>query len=201
MNHRPTPQATLAGFEPASPTDRLFFALFPDRASVARLAALAQEQADRHGLRGAPLPPERFHLTLFHLGDWAGLPPDVVDAACRAAAQLHATAFEVRLDEVASFASRREKKPFVLKARGGNQALRSFHAELARQLGMLGLARAASESFEPHVTLLYDRRLVPAEPVPPVAWQAGEWVLVHSLLGQGRHLRLGSWPMDGAAGG
>lgn len=200
MNDRPTQQATLAGFEPAAPTDRLFFALFPDPATAARLAALAHEQAVRHGLHGAPLPAERLHVTLFHLGDWVGLPPAVADAACRAAATLRVTPFEVCLDETASFANRREKKPFVLKARGGNQALRGFHAALARQLGRQGLARAAGESFEPHVTLLYDRRLVPPEPVPPVAWQASEWVLVHSLLGQGRHLRLGSWPMTGAGG-
>lgn len=200
MNGRPTQQASLFGSEPTA-TDRLFFALVPDSATAARLTALAHEQAGRHGLHGTPLPAERFHLTLFHLGDWVGLPPDVVDAACRAAARLRTMPFEVRLDETASFVNRREKKPFVLKARDGNQALRGFHAEFARQLGKQGLARAASESFEPHVTLLYDRRLVPPEPVPPVAWQAGEWVLVHSLLGQGRHLRLGNWPMTGAAGG
>jgi 2'-5' RNA ligase len=200
MNQRPTTQAMFPGFAPEAPTDRLFFALFPDPATAARLAALAQDQAARHGLSGLPLPRERLHVTLFHLGDWSGVPPDVVDAACRAAAKLHATPFEVRLDEVASFANHGEK-PFVLKAHGGNQALRSFRAELARQLRRQGLARAAGESFEPHVTLLYDRRLVPAEPLPPVAWQAGEWVLVHSLLGQSRHLRLGTWPMHGAAGG
>lgn len=200
MNEPMAGQASLAGFGSAAPTDRLFFALFPDPATAARLAALARDQATRHGLHGVPLPAERLHVTLFHLGDWTGLPRDVVAAASRAAAQVRSAAFELCLDEVASFANRREKKPLVLKAPGGNRALRSFRAELARQLGLQGLARAAGESFEPHVTLLYDRRVVPAEPVQPVAWWAGEWVLVHSLLGQGRHLRLGSWPMAGAVG-
>lgn len=201
MNEQMAGQATLAGFGSAAPTDRLFFALFPDRDTAARLAALARDKAALHGLRGAPLTAERFHVTLFHLGDWSGLPPDVVDAATRAAAELRSEAFEVRFDEVASFASRRDKKPFVLKARGGNQALRSFHAALARRLGRAGLTRAASEALEPHVTLLYDRQMVAAEPVEPLVWRASEWVLVHSLLGQSRHLRLGSWPLSEAPAG
>jgi 2'-5' RNA ligase len=201
MNEPSAGQASLAGFGSAAPTDRLFFALFPDSATAARLAALAQHQAARHGLHGLPLAQERLHLTLFHLGDWAGVPADVVDAATRAAAQLHPTAFEVRLDEAGSFVSRRDKKPLVLKARGGNQALRGFHAELGRQLGRHGLTRAASEPLEPHVTLLYDRSMVPFAPVEPVIWRAGEWVLVHSLLGQTRHRRLASWPLTGAPGG
>jgi 2'-5' RNA ligase len=201
MNEPSAGQASLAGFGSAAPTDRLFFALFPDPATAARLARLAQHQAAGHGLRGMPLAPERFHLTLFHLGDWAGLPADVVDAATRAAAQLHPPGFEVCFDEVGSFVSRRDKKPLVLKARGGNQALRGFHAELGRQLGMHGLARAASEPLEPHVTLLYDRRMVPFAPVEPVLWRACEWVLVHSLLGQTQHRRLATWPLSGVPGG
>lgn len=194
-------QASLAGFEPAAPTDRLFFALLPDPATAAQLAALAQQQAARHGLRGVPLEPERLHVTLCHLGDWVGLPPDVLDAATRAAAELAWAPFEVRLDQVGSFGGHRDSKPFVLKAAGGNTELRRFHAALAQHLGRHGLARAASGSLEPHVTLLYDRTMVPFEPVPPIAWRANEWVLVHSLLGRHRHLRLASWPLSAPAGG
>lgn len=194
------PQASLAGFGSAVPTDRLFFALFPDPATAQRLTALAQQQAARHGLRGTPLKAERFHLTLVHLGDWAGLPPAVVEAATRAAEPVQHAAFEVCLDEVGSFASRKDDKPFVLKARGRNEALRGFHAELAARLARAGLTRAASEALEPHVTLLYDRQMVAAEPVEPVRWRAGEWVLVHSLLGQTRHRRLATWPLAGTGG-
>jgi 2'-5' RNA ligase len=190
-------QGSFAGFAPSAPTDRLFFALFPGADVAGRIAGLAREQCARHGLRGKPLLVDRFHVTLFHLGDWAGLPPAIVDAAGRAAAQLRADPFDVRFDEVASFVGRQDKKPFVLKSRDGNAVLHDFHARFARLLGAAGLAQAAKERFEPHVTLAYDSRAVPAETVDPISWRAGEVVLVHSLLGRTRHIALGRWPLRG----
>jgi 2'-5' RNA ligase len=49
--------------------------------------------------------------------------------------------------------------------------------------------------FEPHVTLAYTARDVAAEPVAPVSWLAGEFVLIHSLLGKTRHIPLARWPL------
>ena len=73
--------------------------------------------------------------------------------------------------------------------------MRAFHAALAARLGESGLGRFAAESFEPHVTLAYDARMVTTEAVAPVVWTAHEFVLVHSLLGQTRHIPLGRWPL------
>ena len=187
-------QTSLPGFAPAAATDRLFLAVFPDEAAVARLGALAAEQCARHGLRGKPLLPERFHVTLLHLGDWAGLPPDVVEATMNAAARVRAAPFEVVFDRAGSFDGRRDKLPFVLRADGGNAALRAFQADLATQLREAGVTPVGS-AFEPHVTLAYDARKVAAEPVTPVGWRVEEFVLVHSLLGRTRHIRLGCWPL------
>jgi 2'-5' RNA ligase len=187
-------QTSLPGFAPAAATDRLFLAVFPDQATVARLSALAAAQCARHGLRGKPLLPERFHVTLLHLGDWAGLPPDVVEAAMKAAARVRAAPFDVVFDRVASFDGRRDKLPFVLRADGGNAALRTFQAQLAMLLREEGVVPAGA-GFEPHVTLAYDARKVVAEPVPPIGWRVDEFVLVHSLLGRTRHVRLGRWPL------
>jgi 2'-5' RNA ligase len=187
-------QTSLPGFAPPAATDRLFLALFPDPATVPPLSTLAAEQCARHGLRGRPLLPERFHVTLFHLGDWAGLPPDVVDAAMKAAARVRAAPFEVVFDRVASFDGRRDKLPFVLRAEGGNPALRAFQAELGARLREGGVAPVGT-GFEPHVTLAYDARKVAVEVVAPIRWRVDEFVLVHSLLGQTRHLRLAHWPL------
>ncbi|TPG08409.1 RNA 2',3'-cyclic phosphodiesterase [Rhodanobacter glycinis] len=188
-------QASLPGFAPAAATDRLFLAIFPDRDIAAQLAALAATQCAHHGLRGRPLGTERFHVTLFHLGDSAGLRQDVVDTASKAASRVQATSFELVFDQVASFAGRRDKLPFVLKADGGNAPLRAFHAELAEQLREVGLAHFARESFEPHVTLAYDARTIVPEAVSPVRWRAHEFVLIHSLLGQTRHIPLARWAL------
>jgi 2'-5' RNA ligase len=187
-------QTSFPGFAPAAATDRLFLAVFPDPATVARLSALAADRCAHHGLRGRPLLPERLHVTLLHLGDWAGLPPDVVDATMKAAARVRAAPFEVMFDRVASFDGRRDKLPFVLRADGGNAPLRAFQAHLAVLLREAGVAPAEA-GFEPHVTLAYDARKVAVEPVAPIGWRVDEFVLVHSLLGRTRHIRLGRWPL------
>ena len=133
------------------------------------------------------------HVTLFHLGDWVGVPEGVVADASRAATALRESSFGLAFDTVASFAARSAQKPFVLKSASGNEALRGFHSRFARELRQVGLARWTRGNFEPHVTLAYDRKVVPAEPVEPIAWRAREFVLVHSLLGQTRHVRLANW--------
>jgi 2'-5' RNA ligase len=57
------------------------------------------------------------------------------------------------------------------------------------------LARWAKGVFTPHVTLLYDGMSVAEQPVDPISWTVGEFVLVHSLLGQTRHIILDRWPL------
>lgn len=170
-------------------------AVFPDRETAAQLAVLAATQCAHHGLRGRPLAIERFHVTLFHLGDSAGLRQDVVEAASKAASRVQAAPFELAFDRVASFAGRRDKLPFVLKADDGNDSLRRFHAELAVRLRESGLGHFTGGNFEPHVTLAYDARMVAPETVAPVRWRADEFVLIHSLLGQTRHVPLARWAL------
>jgi len=188
-------QASFPGLEPARPTDRLFLALFPDPATAQAMAGLAAVQCAAQGLRGRPLLTDRFHVTLFHLGDSAGLRGDVVEAATKAAGGLRAAPFELCFDEVGSFAGRRDKLPFVLRSGDGNAPLHAFHATLATRLREVGLRRFAGGGFEPHVTLAYDARMVAAQPVAPLRWTAREFVLVHSLLGQTRHILLARWPL------
>src|SRR5260370_7949216 len=63
------------------PTDRLFFAVFPDRVTAVRIAKLAHQLRGIHGLKGRPLAADRLHVSLHHVGDYAGLPEGVVSAA------------------------------------------------------------------------------------------------------------------------
>jgi 2'-5' RNA ligase len=49
--------------------------------------------------------------------------------------------------------------------------------------------------FTPHVTLLYDDRMVPEQAVEPISWRVREFVLTHSLLGKTQHVELGRWPL------
>jgi 2'-5' RNA ligase len=189
----PGAQAGFGTFGVPVPSDRLFLALFPDEVAAKRIFALAGAECARHGLRGKPLRQDRLHVTLFHLGDWCGMPADVVAATRSAAEALRTPAFELAFDTVASFPTRRTQKPFVLKAGAGNDALRAFHARLALEVKRHGLARWTRGIFDPHATLAYDSLLVAPHAVEPVAWTAREFVLVHSLLGQTKHVPLARW--------
>lgn len=193
-------QLTLGGFEPVPPSDRLFFAIFPDAATAARIAETARTLRDQQQLRGRPLRSERFHVTLHFLGDYAGLPADVVAQAGAAAAGWDAPMFEVAFDHAASFAGHRRDRPFVLRGGDGLDALLGFQRRLGERLAAAGLGRLLDARFTPHVTLLYDEQVVPAQAVAPIAWPVREFVLVHSLLGRGEHRILGRWPLQGHSG-
>lgn len=188
-------QASLFGSAPPVPTDRLFLGIFPDPATASRIDALGAEVCARHGIGTPRHQPERLHITLFHIGDWAGLSPYTVDAVATAVGTVNAAPFEICLNEVASFSGRRERSPLVLKADRGNDALHRFRARLGEALTRAGFGRCVSRTFEPHVTLAYAARQVPAEAVDEIRWTATEFVLIHSLLGQTRHIRLGSWAL------
>jgi 2'-5' RNA ligase len=74
-------QSSFPGFEEAKPTDRLFLALFPPAETALHIAGLARQLRSEHALRGKSLEAARFHITLNHLGDYTGVPPDVVRQA------------------------------------------------------------------------------------------------------------------------
>jgi 2'-5' RNA ligase len=188
-------QASLFDFATPDPTDRLFLALFPDERTAARLRRLAEEVSARHGLRGNLIDAERLHITLFHIGDWVGLPPDTLKAALAASANLRAAPVEICLDQIASFTPQRSRPPLVLKASSGNTALRELRAALGRELTRAGLGRSVANAFEPHVTLSYPTQSIEPEAVELVRWNAAEFVLVHSLLGKTTYIPLDRWAL------
>jgi 2'-5' RNA ligase len=190
-------QSSLFDSVPPVPTDRLFLGLFPDASAIERIDALSAQVSQRHDLRVPRHKPERLHVTLFHIGDWAGLPQDTVAAASSAAASLKAEPFEICFDEVASFSGRPDKRPLVLRSAQDNQPLHAFRENLGRELTRVGLGRCVSRGFEPHVTLTYAPAQIAAESIEPIRWTARDFVLIHSLLGQTRYIELGRWPLGG----
>lgn len=191
-------QLSLDGFAAGQPpTDRLFFGIFPSPPVAARLDRMAQGLCVRHALTGKPLAPDRFHITLFHLGDYVGLPETRVRAAMEAATTVTAPPFDVLFDCTESFLGKSRSLPLVLRASIGAERLMSFQQNLGDALKKAGLGRYVSPQFTPHVTLLYDMKTIPREPADPEGWMVSEFVLVHSLLGQTRHVQLGRWPLSG----
>lgn len=189
-------QSLLDGVDDTPPvlTDRLFFALFPAPQAVPQINALGQQLQAQHSLTGKLLRPERFHITLHHVGDYPGLPPGVVASARQAGEALagHA-AFDVAFDRVGSFHGRAGKHPFVLRGDEQLAALKAFHKALGHALLRQGLKIAPS--FTPHITLLYGDKLVAEQAVAPIAWAAQRFVLVRSLIGRSIYEELAAWPL------
>jgi 2'-5' RNA ligase len=193
----PPEQLSPVGINAArQPMEGLFFAIFPDADAAARLAQLAQRLRAEHGLRGHPLKTERFHVTLHHLGDHAGLQHDIVAAASKAAATIAMPPFELAFDRVMSF-DRPRNLPLVLRGGDGLAALTEFQLVLGTAMKKAGLGRWVKPSYTPHATLLYDDRHVGEQPVGTIAWTAHEFVLMRSLLGQTRHVPLARWLLNG----
>jgi 2'-5' RNA ligase len=191
-------QGSLFGYEPPPKRrGRLFFAPYPDPdTAAAQIAPLASRLRSSLRLHGKILRTERFHVTLHHLGDFAGLPESTVAAARAAAASRRHPPFELAFDRAASFGKRRgSNNAFVLQGEGADvQAVTEFRRILGDAMRKRGLKPASS--FTPHVTPLHDDQVVPAQPVAPtVRWTAREFVLVHSLIGEGVHIVLGRWTL------
>src|SRR5215475_10844921 len=131
-------------------------ALFPDARSAARIERIAHRvcgmQRGMHVGARAPVPlgPDRYHVTLHHLGNYAGgLPQAMVARAIRAASTVSVKAFAVAFDRAEDFRGR----PLVLRAHEGALALMAFRFELGKALESAGFAGRTRVPFTPHVTL------------------------------------------------
>jgi len=196
-------QLWLPGLEaPPTPTDGLFFAVFPDANTAVSISRLAQRLCGETRARSKPLAAARLHVTLQHLGNFAGgLPQARVDAAIKAAASIKMEPFSVEFDKVVSFASKPRPGPLVLAGGEGVAGLHRLHDALCRALRDAGCgehAASAAVDYTPHVTLAYGMPWAAARPVEPLCWNVREFALMHSLLGRTRHVMLARWPLANA---
>jgi 2'-5' RNA ligase len=179
----------VGGFRP----DLLIFAIRPDAGVSARIAAQCAMLKVLQGLGGRFIGTDRLHITL----QWV---PSAREDARRflpyaeaIVSDLSPVPLEVSFTEALSFQSGRGRYPFVL--RGENPGLEALFGGLGEAMRHVGLDRFATRSFTPHMTLLYDPKLVAAQPIEPIGWQAAELTLIHSLRGLGRHDVLARWPL------
>jgi 2'-5' RNA ligase len=187
----------------ATQKDRMFLACLPDADTAARIYALAEELRASRKLEGTLTRPEHLHVTLFHLGDWNGL-PDLIAESADAAAKMAAAdtaPFDVTLDRAQSLGNSTGVYPFVLLGDDRPTPLRRFRELLGKALTQNGLGGAVRDSeFRPHVTLTRDPTRVGRLPITPVTWTVRDFVLVHSLLGRTTHIHLARWSLRALAG-
>jgi RNA 2',3'-cyclic 3'-phosphodiesterase len=163
--------------------------------SRTQLTDLANSQRAKHGLTGTLLAENRFHITLNALG-YDGRPPedfvqDVGAAAEEAACPV--PPFEIKFDRVASFPG---SGAYVLLSHSGNDELHQFREGLIIALSSYGV-HCDQSKFQPHITLLYDHRIVREEAVEPVSWVVNEFAFVISLAGKTKYLFPKRWKLRG----
>lgn len=170
---------------------RVFFALWPDAATRARLDRLAAEQQRLRG--GRRTRAETIHLTLVFVGELAR---ERLPELGMRAAEVVVPAFEVSFDRIDCWPHNRIA---FLTASAPPEALLSLVGELERVLDLAGI-RFDRRPYVPHITLVRhaDCRRPPADPAPdPIRWVARDFVLVESRLQAGRvsYAQLGRYPL------
>ncbi|KQR18306.1 MULTISPECIES: 2'-5' RNA ligase family protein [Xanthomonas] len=175
-------------------TERLFFAVMADAATAGLAAGIAEGLLQSGQVDGKPLGRERLHVTLHHLGDYAGgLPPSLVSRASQAAERVAMEAFDVEFDRVGTFGGRRSQLPCVLRGEERVRGLYTLQGALGRQLAHVGIAGDAQ--YTPHMTLLYCNQTLPQRRCDALAWTVRDFALVRSFLGQSRYQIEGRWPL------
>ena len=172
-----------------APSQRLFFASWPDEATRAALLAAAGPQLPQVG---RTLPAVNLHLTLVFLGN---VPAGGLAPLLRVGAALAWPATDLWLDRLDCWPRARV---LVAATSTPPPALLELEAELRDRLAAAGL-RLAAQPFRPHVTLARDVTARPAAPLaPPVAWPLAELALVASQASPGgsRYRPLARWPRD-----
>jgi 2'-5' RNA ligase len=174
---------------------KLFFSIFPDPQTAIRIGSLARHLRREYGLKGRPLLTPRLHCTLCDIDDGNAAWRSIVAKAQEAAANAASPPFRVSLNGVMSFASKKDHYPLVLVGDDGVVGLTRLYFSLYAAMRKAGLRPREPSNFNPHVTMLYDRRRIGEQSVEPICWTVNEIVLVLSLIGGTKYHSLGRWQL------
>ena len=165
---------------------RYFFALQPPEDIVRRAAILRDAFAENGGIvRSA-----RLHVTLAITDDYRERPARVVERLLAIGDMVDAEPFALSLDRLSGNGD-------VIALRVGRMPPRLglLQRQLDNQMRYWNIRRPGW-TFNPHLTLVYRPHQPFLRPVEPLAWEATELVLIHSLVGRGVHPELGRWPLE-----
>jgi 2'-5' RNA ligase len=173
----------------------VYFAVKPEPDTVDPLVSVGNRAGVRHGLLGS-VSPAVLHMTICPIGYLPELPDERIEEACKIGERFVEKQFEIVWDRIRTYPNGREKQPLVAFASNGAPKAKLFRHALITDLKRCGFI-FPRQLPDPHVTLFYDRHIVAEEPIEPIRWIVRDFVLVHSIYGQGRHRLLGHWPLRG----
>jgi 2'-5' RNA ligase len=178
----------------------LLLVVFPESDDAQRIEPAVDGLCSRHGLRGKRLQAGRLHVTLHRLLNFVDeIPQEHVDACIAAAGSVVCRSLPLRFDRLLSFPRKIDAKhPFVLRCDASSDAgLALLRQSLAKALRRCGQRPFPTRT--PHMTMAYDRLIVPEHPIEPILWTAKRFSLIVSHVGRGYHQRIGAWALTGRA--
>lgn len=175
-----------------------FFALLPDDAARASIAAISERFRKSHRVDGSAVDPQDFHVALCPMGSPDRPLLSIETSLVAAAAQVKATAFGLSLDSAMRFSLKDSLFPFVLCVDpNATTSLLQLRQSLATAQRHVGLPVGGVSSYMPHVTLLQGHAIDPIqEAIVPISWQVRDFVLIRSFFGQSRHEVVQRWPLE-----
>ncbi len=171
---------------------RYFFALLPDAEARARIDTLARDLSARLRASSELSGPDKYHVTLRGIAVPDGPFGQSIAMARAVAEAIRKTSFAVKFDQAASF-GKPPNYAFALMTREDLPGANGLSAALHDTLRHAGL-KVDGSSFQPHVTLFYDRRCREPIDLPELRWQVREFVLIESIDRRPYQI-LGSWPL------
>jgi 2'-5' RNA ligase len=173
----------------------VYFALKPEPDVIGPVVSVGNHLCARHELAGS-VRPSVLHMTICAIGYFPVLLEERVETACGVAGRVVAKPFEMILNRVRTYPNGKEKPPLVAFADSGVSAVDLFRYALIADLRRNGFS-FPKKLPDPHMTLFYDHRVVAEEPIDQIRWVVRDFVLIHSIYGEGRHELLGQWPLRG----
>lgn len=204
MSFQPDPalegasQLPLFAADDATPERResVYFAIRPPSGVGRQITWLAEERGLPLGMTSVLVPPERLHVSLNSL-DVHGAGSERLDRAIAAADAMRAPSFTVAFNRIGSWGRGAGRRPFVLWGDEGIEGVLRLYATIRSHLGGKGVVRRREPQITPHVTLRRDSVVAPERVIEPMSWRVEEFVLLHSVRGEGRHRVLGRWSLGG----
>nr|WP_294334158.1 2'-5' RNA ligase family protein [uncultured Sphingomonas sp.] len=128
-------------------------------------------------------------MTLAITNDYPQLPLAAIDRLRAIGSGLMASPVPLRLDQLSA-----SRGSVALRPARRIGALAALTGTLGRRMAATGLLRDQWRC-RPHVTLLCRSAVPFTRTIDPICWTATESVLIHSIVGEHRHIELDRWPL------
>lgn len=174
----------------------LFFAIMVPHMERTLFVACLEEMRRTYSFRSQPIAPDRLHLSLFGVYRGDSLPEAAVNVAIAAGDAIQSEPLSIRFNSALTYRNRGFRKPLVLPAQEGTDAIEKLRFRIGSALsGLLCSERYRHRPIRPHITLIWDQTMVPERPVTPIAIKIREFALVHSHIGKSKYDIVKRWPL------